>query len=123
MLLLHSNSIYLEILPIAFHVVEFCQLSVVIKCCQLKIMQQYISNCQPCCSMPREPVVILHVALTDGIASNIQAIVPHPTLSHQSDFKLTQHSEEDTSTFNSAVFYSITSTQPGLKGMQTFSAL
>ena len=68
-------------------------------------------------SMPGEPLVVLHVALVDGISNSIQSIVRHPALSNQSDFsKLGQYYEEDTSTFNTAIFYSITSTQPGLQG-------
>ena len=67
--------------------------------------------------MPGEPLVVLHVALVDGISNSIQSIVRHPALSNQSDFsKLGQYNEEDTSTFNTAIFYSITSTQPGLQG-------
>lgn len=68
-------------------------------------------------SMPGEPVIILHVALVDAISNNIQSIVHHPTLSRQSDFKLNSESTEEPSTFNTAIFYSITSTQPGLKGI------
>lgn len=67
--------------------------------------------------MPGEPMVILHVALVNQISSSIQSIVHHPTLSNQSDFKLNNHQEEDPSTFNTAIFYSITSTQSGLKGL------
>lgn len=70
-------------------------------------------------SMPREPVVILHVALVGAISSKIQAIVRHPTLSRQSDFDQLTNSallEEDTTSFDSAIFYSITSTQTGLQG-------
>lgn len=38
-------------------------------------------------SMPREPLVILHIALTKDIASSIQSIVKHPTLSLHKDFE------------------------------------
>lgn len=71
-----------------------------------------------CFSMPGEPVVILHVALVDGISASIQSIVRHPTLSNQSDFTFSKNLGEDTSQFDTAIFYSITSTQPGLQGLQ-----
>jgi len=68
-------------------------------------------------SMPREPVVILHIALTNSISTNIQSIVQHPTLSDKQQFsQLQDHLQERTDMFNSAIFYSITSTQPGLQG-------
>ncbi|KAG7468677.1 hypothetical protein MATL_G00145890 [Megalops atlanticus] len=60
-------------------------------------------------AMPGEPLVVLHVALTDDIASNIQAIVR--------EFA-TQDSEEDVNKINAAVFYSISSTQAGLQGVE-----
>lgn len=67
-------------------------------------------------TMPREPLVILHIALTSDIASSIQAIVKHPTLSSSEHFTQLGGDKENTSTFDSAIFYSITSTQPGLQG-------
>ncbi|KAJ8398643.1 hypothetical protein AAFF_G00421710 [Aldrovandia affinis] len=60
-------------------------------------------------SMPGEPLVVLHVALTEDISNNIQAIVR--------EFA-TLDSEEDVNKINSAVFYSISSTQAGLQGVE-----
>ncbi|XP_067942137.1 malonyl-CoA decarboxylase, mitochondrial-like [Watersipora subatra] len=68
-------------------------------------------------SMPGEPMVILHVALVKGISDSIQSIVHHPTLSKQSDFTRNYQLGEDPTSFDTAVFYSITSTQAGLKGI------
>jgi malonyl-CoA decarboxylase len=55
--------------------------------------------------MPEEPLAILHVALTRGIASNVQ---------HLLDVKMSYTDPEDADT---AVFYSITSPQKGLRGI------
>ncbi|XP_067854202.1 malonyl-CoA decarboxylase, mitochondrial [Heptranchias perlo] len=60
-------------------------------------------------TMPGEPLVVLHVALTDDISKNIQAIVrkdPSPEMT------------EDVSKITTAIFYSISSTQPGLQGVE-----
>ncbi|XP_078400689.1 malonyl-CoA decarboxylase, mitochondrial [Cetorhinus maximus] len=60
-------------------------------------------------AMPREPLVVLHVALTDDISKNIQAIVrcgQSPELS------------EDVNKITTAVFYSISSSQRGLQGVE-----
>ncbi|XP_067905265.1 malonyl-CoA decarboxylase, mitochondrial [Heterodontus francisci] len=56
-------------------------------------------------NMPREPLIVLHVALTDDISKDIQAIVqfgPSPEMT------------EDASKITTAIFYSISSSQPGL---------
>uniref|UniRef100_UPI00398EB9D7 malonyl-CoA decarboxylase, mitochondrial n=1 Tax=Pristiophorus japonicus TaxID=55135 RepID=UPI00398EB9D7 len=61
------------------------------------------------CAMPREPLVVLHVALSDDISNNIQAIVrqgPSP------------ETTEDVNKITAAIFYSISSTQPGLQGVE-----
>ncbi|KAM9854053.1 malonyl-CoA decarboxylase, mitochondrial [Aulostomus maculatus] len=60
-------------------------------------------------AMPGEPLVVLHVALTEDISDNIQTIVREfATL----DF------EEDINKINAAIFYSISSTQAGLQGVE-----
>ncbi|XP_055504907.1 malonyl-CoA decarboxylase, mitochondrial [Leucoraja erinacea] len=56
-------------------------------------------------AMPGEPLVVLHVALTDDISKNAQTIVgrdPSPEIT------------EDVNKITTAIFYSISSTQPGL---------
>ncbi|XP_008274675.1 malonyl-CoA decarboxylase, mitochondrial [Stegastes partitus] len=60
-------------------------------------------------AMPGEPLVVLHVALTEDIADNIQSIVR--------EFA-TLDSEEDVNKINAAIFYSISSTQAGLQGVE-----
>ncbi|XP_064808080.1 malonyl-CoA decarboxylase, mitochondrial-like [Oncorhynchus masou masou] len=65
-------------------------------------------------AMPGEPLVVLHVALTEDISDNIQSIVR--------EFA-TLDSEEDVSKVNTAVFYSISSTQAGLQGVELGNVL
>uniref|UniRef100_A0A673M1N2 Malonyl-CoA decarboxylase, mitochondrial-like n=1 Tax=Sinocyclocheilus rhinocerous TaxID=307959 RepID=A0A673M1N2_9TELE len=60
-------------------------------------------------SMPGEPLVVLHVALTEDIANNIQGIVR--------EFS-TLDADEDVNKINAAIFYSISSTQAGLQGVE-----
>ncbi|XP_047209542.1 malonyl-CoA decarboxylase, mitochondrial [Girardinichthys multiradiatus] len=60
-------------------------------------------------AMPGEPLVVLHVALTEDISDNIQSIVREFT---------TLDAEEDINKINSAIFYSISSTQAGLQGVE-----
>ncbi|XP_034032919.1 malonyl-CoA decarboxylase, mitochondrial [Thalassophryne amazonica] len=60
-------------------------------------------------AMPGEPLVVLHVALTEDISDNIQSIVR--------EFA-TIDSEEDVNKINAAIFYSISSTQAGLQGVE-----
>nr|2YGW_A Chain A, MALONYL-COA DECARBOXYLASE, MITOCHONDRIAL [Homo sapiens]2YGW_B Chain B, MALONYL-COA DECARBOXYLASE, MITOCHONDRIAL [Homo sapiens] len=60
------------------------------------------------CSTPGEPLVVLHVALTGDISSNIQAIVKeHPPSETAAANKIT-----------AAIFYSISLTQQGLQGVE-----
>uniref|UniRef100_A0A5F9C0Y8 Malonyl-CoA decarboxylase C-terminal domain-containing protein n=1 Tax=Oryctolagus cuniculus TaxID=9986 RepID=A0A5F9C0Y8_RABIT len=59
------------------------------------------------CSTPGEPLVVLHVALTSDIPSNIQAIV-----------KEQPPETEEKSRIAAAIFYSISLTQPGLQGVE-----
>ncbi|XP_013413971.1 malonyl-CoA decarboxylase, mitochondrial [Lingula anatina] len=67
-------------------------------------------------SMPREPVVVLHTALTDEISNSIQSIVSHPGLEQESSVNGAR--KEDPNSVNTAIFYSITSTQKGLQGIE-----
>ncbi|KAF7656550.1 hypothetical protein LDENG_00039640 [Lucifuga dentata] len=60
-------------------------------------------------AMPGEPLVLLHVALTEDISDNIQSIVR--------EFA-SLDSEEDVNKINAAIFYSISSTQAGLQGVE-----
>ncbi|KAE9551298.1 hypothetical protein FO519_005478 [Halicephalobus sp. NKZ332] len=57
-------------------------------------------------AMPREPLVIVYVALTEEISSNVQKIMKEEDLSL-----------EDEKRANTAIYYSITSTQAGLRGI------
>lgn len=59
-------------------------------------------------SMPGEPLVVLHVALTQDISDNIQSIVREFT---------TLDAVEEVEKINTAIFYSISSTQAGLQGV------
>ncbi|KAK2715541.1 malonyl-CoA decarboxylase, mitochondrial-like isoform X2 [Artemia franciscana] len=71
-------------------------------------------------AMPSEPIVILHVALTDNIPSSMREIVQTPKMmSVDSVMSSTGFKpEEDVRSSNSAIFYSITSTQKGLQGIE-----
>jgi malonyl-CoA decarboxylase len=80
-------------------------------------------------SMPGEPIVVLHVALTKGIPEKISTVVRHHRMvkrfsvdSYNSPAEMVQvaggGSGEDASTCDSAIFYSITSTQTGLQGIE-----
>uniref|UniRef100_A0A3B1K9S3 Malonyl-CoA decarboxylase, mitochondrial n=1 Tax=Astyanax mexicanus TaxID=7994 RepID=A0A3B1K9S3_ASTMX len=60
-------------------------------------------------SMPGEPLVVLHVALTQDISDNIQCIVR--------EFE-TLDAIEEVQKINTAIFYSISSTQAGLQGVE-----
>ncbi|XP_025776604.1 malonyl-CoA decarboxylase, mitochondrial [Lynx canadensis] len=60
------------------------------------------------CASPEEPLVVLHVALTNEISSNIQAIVKECPPSET----------EEGSQISAAIFYSISLTQPGLQGVE-----
>ena len=60
-------------------------------------------------SMPGEPVVILHVALTPGhVADNVDTLVRHRE----------QRRPEVKEECRAAIFYSVTSTQAGLQGIE-----
>ncbi|XP_003791344.1 malonyl-CoA decarboxylase, mitochondrial [Otolemur garnettii] len=60
------------------------------------------------CSVPGEPLVVLHVALTSDITNNIQAIVKECPPSET----------EEKSRIAAAIFYSISLTQQGLQGVE-----
>ncbi|XP_039619432.1 malonyl-CoA decarboxylase, mitochondrial [Polypterus senegalus] len=60
-------------------------------------------------AMPGEPLVFLHVALTEEISDNIQTIFGGRT---------SQELTEDENKIKAAVFYSISSTQVGLQGVE-----
>ncbi|XP_039252365.2 malonyl-CoA decarboxylase, mitochondrial-like [Styela clava] len=59
-------------------------------------------------SMPHEPIIVLHVALTQDISDNIKEIL---------DYRETEKGY-DPQEANCAIFYSITSTQKGLQGIE-----
>ncbi|XP_014674556.1 PREDICTED: malonyl-CoA decarboxylase, mitochondrial-like [Priapulus caudatus] len=63
-------------------------------------------------SMPGEPIVVLHTALTESIATNVQSLVS------LADTKNLQDEKEDPKKVVAANFYSITSTQRGLQGIE-----
>lgn len=63
-------------------------------------------------SMPGEPLVVLHTALTSDISSSIAAIVKH-----QDDNPVVPSVQEDPNLIRAAIFYSISSTQKGLSGI------
>ncbi|KAM5138107.1 malonyl-CoA decarboxylase, mitochondrial [Mantella aurantiaca] len=59
-------------------------------------------------AMPGEPLIVLHVALMQHITGNIQAIVK----------EIPPSESEDGNKIKSAIFYSISSTQQGLQGVE-----
>lgn len=69
-------------------------------------------------SMPKEPVVVLHTALTNEISSSIQSIVVNQRMHSEGDISLTMNRLEDPKKIAAAIFYSITSTQRGLQGIE-----
>lgn len=56
-------------------------------------------------AMPREPLVVVHIALLDKIANSVQSIVDCEDFDRREDSCTT------------AIYYSITATQPGLVGI------
>ncbi|KFM56632.1 Malonyl-CoA decarboxylase, mitochondrial, partial [Stegodyphus mimosarum] len=72
-------------------------------------------------AMPKEPIVVLHTALTNEISSSITSIVRQTKRISEGDVLLLKNSEnqlEDPQKIEAAVFYSITSTQKGLHGIE-----
>ena len=82
-------------------------------------------------SMPGEPIVVLHVALTNQISSTISSIIKHhrkvkrhdtvdgayieSRSSHSDVSSENNQRSEDASICTTAIFYTITSTQIGLQ--------
>ncbi|XP_046398837.1 malonyl-CoA decarboxylase, mitochondrial-like [Ischnura elegans] len=73
-------------------------------------------------SMPEEPIVVLHTALTDDIPSSLRTLVtPAPTSRMSVDASAgmrVQPQAENLAQTKAAIFYSITSTQKGLQGIE-----
>ncbi|XP_064628844.1 malonyl-CoA decarboxylase, mitochondrial-like isoform X2 [Lineus longissimus] len=67
--------------------------------------------------MSSEPVIVLHTALTQEISSNIQTLINNDAGFSEFGAQSNGHFE-DTSRITTAVFYSITSTQKGLQGIE-----
>ena len=68
--------------------------------------------------MPNEPLVILHIALTNTISSNIASLIKIPTTS---DAKINEEVSNEQKT--NAIFYSINSCQKGLKEVELGNSL
>ena len=62
-------------------------------------------------ALPNEPIIFVEVALTNGLATSIQDVIDAPV------------SEERASTADTAIFYSITNCQSGLRGISFGSFL
>lgn len=67
-------------------------------------------------TIPKRPLAILHVALTNEISDNIASVIArNMSLSFDSESDSSRLAdEEDTQRVNTAIFYSISSTQKGL---------
>lgn len=65
--------------------------------------------------MPYEPLVILHIALTKSVSSNIQDVLKNTTC--------TDNDKEITKNYTNAIFYSINSCQKGLQQVDLGNAL
>ena len=57
-------------------------------------------------ALPDEPIIFVEVALTDGLASSIQDVIDAPP-----------HTEAEIAAADTAIFYSITNCQAGLRGI------
>ncbi|XP_076061051.1 malonyl-CoA decarboxylase, mitochondrial-like isoform X2 [Oratosquilla oratoria] len=66
--------------------------------------------------MPSEPLVVLHTFLTNEISRSMNKIVQNPRYSSEEENSMA--AGEDPSTITTAIFYSITSTQKGLQGIE-----
>ncbi|KZC07315.1 Malonyl-CoA decarboxylase, mitochondrial, partial [Dufourea novaeangliae] len=69
-------------------------------------------------SMPREPLVVLHTALCDVIPVTVKGIEEAKTRILGNTKKAITFLEEDKTKIKAAIFYSITSTQKGLRGIE-----
>ncbi|XP_066944260.1 malonyl-CoA decarboxylase, mitochondrial-like isoform X1 [Macrobrachium rosenbergii] len=67
--------------------------------------------------MPDEPLVVLHIYLTDEICRSMKNILQGSKSSSFDEHSMSKNSE-DPSSINTAIFYSITSTQKGLQGIE-----
>uniref|UniRef100_F7CHE6 Malonyl-CoA decarboxylase n=2 Tax=Monodelphis domestica TaxID=13616 RepID=F7CHE6_MONDO len=81
-------------------------------------MKRRVSSYRRCyffshCSTPGEPLIVLHVALTNEITNNIQTIVK----------EFCPPETEDKNKIVTAIFYSISLTQQGLQGVELGSFL
>lgn len=69
-------------------------------------------------TMPYEPLMILHIALTNSVSSNIQDLIKtHKTNSNEEDDEFDSHS------CTNAIFYSINSCQRGLQQVDLGNSL
>lgn len=69
-------------------------------------------------SMPREPLVVLHTALCDIIPDSVKGIEEAESRILGNAKRHITFLEEDKSKIKAAIFYSITSTQKGLQGIE-----
>lgn len=71
-------------------------------------------------TMPREPIVVLHTALTEEILHSIQGIVANPRMYSEADIHASTVTSmgEDPQKITTALFYSITNTLKGLQGIE-----
>ncbi|XP_032669378.1 malonyl-CoA decarboxylase, mitochondrial-like isoform X2 [Odontomachus brunneus] len=69
-------------------------------------------------SMPKEPIVVLHTALCDIIPDSVKSIEEAETRILGSTKKHVTFLEEDKTKIKAAIFYSISSTQKGLQGIE-----
>nr|XP_053649090.1 malonyl-CoA decarboxylase, mitochondrial-like [Cherax quadricarinatus] len=67
--------------------------------------------------MPKEPLVVLHIFLTNEIPDSMAKILQTSRSSSIDETSVSKDSE-DPSLINTAIFYSITSTQKGLQGIE-----
>ncbi|XP_037777406.1 malonyl-CoA decarboxylase, mitochondrial-like [Penaeus monodon] len=67
--------------------------------------------------MPNEPLVVLHIFLTNEISNSMAKILKTSRAPSYDESSLSKDTE-DASTISTAIFYSITSTQKGLQGIE-----
>lgn len=69
-------------------------------------------------SMPQEPIVVLHCALTSEISSSIHSIIGnHGYSSNNLEQEKIEEGPEDPTKINTAMFYSVSNSQKGLQGV------
>lgn len=74
-------------------------------------------------TLPREPVIVIHAAITSQISGNMQSILENLQATsgdreHDTEAPVEVLSKENAIAMTTAVFYSITSTQKGLQGIE-----